>query len=155
MAKNMLTLLAPLAPRPAPSPPAPPPPPPAPEGVNAVIIYQQGGNGTLLLGPSNFSATKGMPGKGWDACPGPNGPAHFSNGGVRRHASLSLCFLETNPEKKRRHAQTDSGQHYSMYILNAESGTGFICTALTWPSSGMGEMQVQGAKHACFCAICI
>ena len=35
-----------------------------------------------------------------------------------------------------------------MYILNAESGTGFICTALTWPSSGMGEMQVQGAKHA-------
>ena len=47
-----------------------------------VIIYQQGGNGTLRLGPSNFLATEGMPepGKGWDACPGANGAANFSNG---------------------------------------------------------------------------
>ena len=45
-----------------------------------MIIYQQGGNGILKLGPANFSATSGMPGKGWDACPQADGPAKFDNG---------------------------------------------------------------------------
>ena len=31
-----------------------------------------------------------------------------------------------------------------MYILNVEKRD-WVCTALTWPSSGMGEMQVQGS----------
>ena len=75
----MLKLLAPLPPRPPPPPPTPLTP--APVGEDEVIIYhQQGGNGTLRLGPANFFATKGMPGKGWDACPGAARPARFDNG---------------------------------------------------------------------------
>ena len=89
MAANMLQLLAPLPPRPPPGPPPPPAPPPPPR-QDMVIIYQQGGNGTLKLGRSNFSATVGMPGKGWDACPGAGGPAKFDNGApVRRPA---VCY---------------------------------------------------------------
>ena len=92
MAMNMLILLAPLPHRPPLPPPAPPAPAP-PTGANQVVIYQQGGNGTLTLGPANFSATKGMPGKGWDACPGASGPARFDNGGAHAHLLALAAFV--------------------------------------------------------------
>ena len=79
MAKTMLQLLGPL-----PSPPSPPPlpPVPAPAGQGGVVLYQQGGNGTLRLSLANFSANRNMPGspRAWDACAGPSGVAHFDNG---------------------------------------------------------------------------
>lgn len=71
MGTQLIKLLGPLPPPPAPLPPTPAPAPPLPS-ANAVLLYEQGGAGKLLLHPANFSRSNQTWGQvlAWDACGG-------------------------------------------------------------------------------------
>ena len=82
MAQAMIKLLGPLPPLPPPLPPPQPAPAPPPADDDGVVLFQQGGNGTLRLKLVDFSPNKGLSGSplAWDACAGPSGVRRFDNG---------------------------------------------------------------------------